>query len=457
MGESIHRFTLKDADVYRSMLNNIQSIPIWVDYFNNPSGDTLGRLSAMYSIGSIASLPIVPFLSDRFGRRAGIIIGCIVMIIAASVQAAAQSLPMFEGARFFMGFGNSLAQLSSPLLLTELCHPQHRARVTAIYNCLWNVGSIVNSWLSFGTQHIGNNWSWRIPTLVQAFPSVIQITFIWFIPESPRFLISKDRNEEALEILGKYHANGNIHDPTVQFEYAEIKETLRLEFLYKRTSSYLDFFKTKGNRYRLLLIMSLGLFSQWSGNGLISYYTKKIYESVGIDDANTQLGLNGGNAIMSLIVSCSFAVLIDRVGRRPLFLAATTGMLLCFMSMTIIGAQYTKTPTRGIGIAFVCFQWFFGLSYALAWSGLLVAYTVEILPYKLRAKGLMIMNFWVQVALTINTYVNPIPIDGAWKNSQWKLYVCYTVWIAFELAFVYFLYIETKYVLPLLYLCEYFC
>jgi hypothetical protein len=84
-------------------------------------------------------------------------------------------------------------------------------------------------------------------------------------------------------------------------------------------------------------------------------------------------------------------------------------MRLFFMSMTIIGSQYTKNPTKGIGIAFAIFQWLFGVSYALAWSGLLVAYTVEILPYKLCAKRLMITNFWVQVALTIDTYVNPIP------------------------------------------------
>jgi MFS family permease len=185
------------------MLNNIQSIPIWVNYFHNPSGSTLGRLSAMYAIGSIASLPVIPFIGDRFGRRIGIISGCFIMIVAASVQASSQTEAQFEGARFFMGFGNSLAQLCSPLLLTELCHPQHRARVTAIYNCLWNVGFVINSWLSFGTQHIGNNWSWRTPTLVQAFPSLIQITFIWWIPESPRWLISKDRNDEALDILGK--------------------------------------------------------------------------------------------------------------------------------------------------------------------------------------------------------------------------------------------------------------
>lgn len=105
-----------------------------------------------------------------------------------------------------------------------------------------------------------------------------------------------------------------------------MKETLRLEFQHKKTSSYFDFFKTRGNRYRLLLIISLGLFSQWSGNGLVSYYATNVYDSVGITSPNSQLGINGGLSILSLIVSVTFAMLCDTVGRRPLFLAATIGM-----------------------------------------------------------------------------------------------------------------------------------
>ncbi|GAB1742231.1 hypothetical protein NU219Hw_g7788t1 [Hortaea werneckii] len=427
-----------------SMLNAMQFFPSWESYFNEPSSDTLGRLSAMYSIGSIASLVFVPILSDRFGRRCPIIAGCVIMIIAAAVQAASQSLPMFEGARFFMGFGNSLAQLSSPLLLTEICHPQHRGRVTAVYNCLWNVGALICSWISFGTQNIGSNWAWRIPTLIQAFPSVICITFIWWIPESPRWLISKEKNDKALHVLGYYHADGNPDDATVQFEYEEIKETIRMEFIAKKSSSYLDFFKTKGNRYRLFLIISAGLFSQWSGNALVSYYANKIYGSAGVDGPRAGLGLDGGNKVLSLIVSISCALLCDRIGRRPLFLAATGGMLLCFMAATISSAQYAKTEDKGTGIAVVLFVWLHGVAYAFAWSGLLIAYTVEILPFKIRAKGMMIMNVAIQVALVINNYVNPIPLDGAWKGSEWKLYCVYTAWIAIELVVVYFFYVETR-------------
>ena len=68
------------------MLNAMQFFPTWVKFFNDPEGSTLGLLSAMYSIGSIASLPFVPILSDRFGRKAPIIIGCSIMIIMAAIQ-----------------------------------------------------------------------------------------------------------------------------------------------------------------------------------------------------------------------------------------------------------------------------------------------------------------------------------------------------------------------------------
>jgi len=425
-----------------SMLNNMRILPQWQTYFGNPQESTLGLLTALYSIGSIASLPVAPFIADRFGRKAAIFVGCVLMCIGAAIQTASQSLGMFMGGRFLMGFGNSLAQLSSPLLLAEICHPQHRARVTGVYNCLWNLGAIINTWLTFGTKHINSNWCWRIPTLGQAFPSIIQLAFLWFIPESPRYLISKERHDEALQMLGKYHADGDINNATVQFEYAEIKETLRLEFQFKKSSTYFDFLKTRGNRYRLMLLVSLGLFSQWSGNGLVSYYATDVYNSIGITDADTQLGINGGLTILSLIVSVSCALLIDRVGRRPLFIAATASMMVVFVIWTICSARYEATASQAAGRAVIAMIWIFSVAYALAWSGLLVAYTVEILPYKIRAKGLMVMNFWIQVALTINQYVNPLGFSHL--HPTWKLYTIYTCWIAFELVFVCVFYVETK-------------
>ncbi|KAK5663310.1 hypothetical protein OQA88_3738 [Cercophora sp. LCS_1] len=423
--------------------NAVQNFDEWKDYFGNPSGSLLGLLGALYQIGSLVSIPFVPILTDNFGRKLPIAIGCVIMVVGAILQGSCKDLNTFMGGRVMLGFGNSLAQLASPMLLTELCHPQHRGRLTTVYNCLWNVGALIVAWISFGTDFANSEWSWRVPALIQAFPSLVQIAFIYWVPESPRFLMAKDRHEEALRILAKYHANGNENHPTVQFEFREIKETIRLEFESSKNSSYADFFKTRGNRYRLAILLSLGIFSQWSGNAIISNYSAKLYESAGIEGSTAKLGLSAGQTVLALITSLTMAMLVDKIGRRPMFLASTAGMFGTFVFWTITCAVYETKGSREAGNAMIFFIWLFGFMYSLAWSGLLVAYAIEILPYRLRAKGLMIMNVSVQAALTLNIYANPLAFDH-FVNKTWQFYLIYTCWIFLELTFVYFMYVETR-------------
>lgn len=348
------------------------------------------------------------------------------MVVGAVLQAACQNLGTFMGGRFLLGFGNSFSQICSPMLLTEIAHPQHRGRLTTIYNCLWNVGALIVAWISFGTDYIPTDWSWRIPALLQAIPSVVQLAFVYWVPESPRFLMAKDQHDRALEILARYHANGDTNHPTVQFEYREIKETIRLEFEASKSSSYLDFFRTKGNRYRFAVLISLGIFSQWSGNAIISNYSSSLYDSAGIHGSTQKLGLSAGQTCLALLVSVTMALLVDKLGRRPTFLVSTTGMFCTFIFWTLTSGLYDEHGSPGANYAMIFFIWVFGIFYSTAWSGLLVGYAIEILPYKLRAKGLMIMNLTVQAALTLNTYANPLAFDY-FAGHTWKLYLIYTV------------------------------
>ena len=426
--------------------NSVQNFESWKDYFNNPQGSMLGLLGALYQIGSLVSIPLVPLFTDNLGRKLPIAVGCVIMIVGAVLQGSCQNLGTFMGGRALLGFGNSLAQIASPMLLTELCHPQHRGRLTTVYNCLWNVGALIVTWLSFGTNYLDSNASWRIPALVQGLPSVVQLVFIYWVPESPRFLMAKDRHDQALAVLAKYHGNGDAAHPTVQFEYHEIKETIRLEMLQKHNSSYLDFFRTKGNRYRLAVLLSLGIFSQWSGNAIISNYQSKLYDTAGVRNANVKLGLSGGQTALSLIVSIAMAMLVDRVGRRPMFLAATGGMFGTFVFWTLTSGLYGEHADKAPGAnkAMIFFIWLFGVFYSLAWSGLLVGYAIEILPYRLRAKGMMIMNYTVQAALTLNVYANPVAFDHFGDRGAWKFYLIYTSWILLEFIFVYYMYVETR-------------
>uniref|UniRef100_A0A8H7NCP1 Major facilitator superfamily (MFS) profile domain-containing protein n=1 Tax=Bionectria ochroleuca TaxID=29856 RepID=A0A8H7NCP1_BIOOC len=426
-----------------SFFNAVQNFETWQSYFDRPSGSFLGLLVALYTIASLVSLPLAPFLADRFGRKPPIILGCCFMIAGAVMQGAATSIGIFTGGRILLGFGVSFTQLCSPTLLTEVCHPQHRGRLTTIYNCLWNVGALIVSWLSFGTNYISNDWSWRVPAILQAFPSVIQLMFIWWVPESPRFLIAHDKFDEALDIFAKYHGNGDRNHPTVQFEFREARDTIKMELQNKKTTSYLDFFRTPGNRYRLIILISIGFFSQWSGNAIISNYTNLLYEGVGIKSSTTKLGLSAGTTSIALIISVSMALLVDKIGRRPIFILATAGMFLTFVFWTLSSALYEERRAPGANHAMIFFIWLFNIFYSTAWVGLVIGYSLEILPYKLRAKGLFVVQACVQAALALNNYANPVAFE-AFAGHNWKLYLIYTCWIGFELGFVYFLYVETK-------------
>lgn len=138
--------------------------------------------------------------------------------------------------------------------------------------------------------------------------------------------------------------------------------------------------------------------------------------------------------------------MVDRFPRRTLFLASTIGMLTSYVIWTALEATYEKkvaatgtgSPTLAKGVLAMIVL--YNTSFNIGWTPLQVTYVVEILPFNLRARGLVVYSFAVAIALIFNQYVNPIALT----QLRWKYYIVYDVWIAFELVVVYFLFIETK-------------
>ena len=422
-----------------SMMNGLQSLDPWQEYFNYPRGSILGLLGCIMAVGSLVALPVVPYAADILGRRLGVVIGCLIMLLGVVLQSISVNIRMFVASRFFLGFGVSIAHGASPLLITELVHPQHRAIFTTIYNTTWYFGSIIAAWLTYGTNQIDNDWSWRVPSMVQAVPSLFQIIFVWFVPESPRWYISKGRNEQALSVLANVHANGNANDEVVQLEFEEIKDTLRIEKELEG-NAWVELWRTKGNRHRLIILVSAGLFSQWSGNGLVSYYINLVLDGIGITDSDTQLIINGILQIINFITAVTMCFFVDKIGRRKLFLISTAGMLCSFIVWTICSERNNATGSKASGNAVIVMIFIYYLFYNSAWSGLLISYTVEILPYNIRAKGLTVVLLFIDIALFFNQYVNPVALD----EIGWKYYIVYCVWLGIELVVVWKFYIETR-------------
>jgi hypothetical protein len=191
---------------------------------------------------------------------------------------------------------------------------------------------------------------------LQALPSALQVAFVLFAPESPRWLVSKGRDAQAVRTLAYYHADGDEQDPLVQYEYEEIKAAIEFDRTVASNVGYRSLFTTPGNRKRMRIIIALAFFSQWSGNGLVSYYLNRVFDSIGITNPTTQLLINGILQIWNLFWAVGASFMVDRVGRRLLFLASAVGMLVFFTSQTICSARFAidgSAPAAHAVIAFI--------------------------------------------------------------------------------------------------------
>lgn len=175
---------------------------------------------------------------------------------------------MFLVSRFLLGFGLVFCNSYAPILIGELAHPKDRQVVTSLYQTSWYIGAVLAAWTAFGTFSMPNEWAWRIPSLLQALPALIQVVGVYFVLESPRWLVAQGRGEEAKRTLVKYHADGIEGNELVELAFLEMKEVIEADMANETT--WKSFVSSKGNRRRLMLMVMLGLFSQWSGNGLVS-------------------------------------------------------------------------------------------------------------------------------------------------------------------------------------------
>lgn len=130
--------------------------------------------------------------------------------------------------------------------------------------CL-DVGSLLAAWVAYGVRNLDTSWAWRIPAVLQIGIPLLSLYGTFVVPESPRWLISQGKTQAAREIITKYHAGRNATAPIVHFEVAEIETSIALERDTYGSTSYLDMIKTRGNRHRMLITISLGIFTQWVG------------------------------------------------------------------------------------------------------------------------------------------------------------------------------------------------
>ncbi|OQD60725.1 hypothetical protein PENPOL_c021G02655 [Penicillium polonicum] len=414
-----------------AMMNGLQAVPSWDIYFGKPRGSLLGIMSAILPLGCVLTTPFISIVGDRWGRRTGIFVGSVIMAVGGIIQGTSVHIAMFMISRFIIGIGIVFANTFAPMLIGELAHPKERQVVTSLYQTSWYIGAIIAAWTTFGTFSIPNEWSWRIPSLLQAAPAFCQIVGVYCLPESPRWLIAKGRVEEAKDVLVKYHANDDVNNEFVILEFNQMREIIEAEI--NNETGWTAFFTTPGNRKRLLIIICLGVFSQW-------YYLVRVLETVGVTETRQKNILNGSLMIFNWITSVISAFLTARLKRRTQFLISGFGMLAVFTVQTLCAALFNDHGNVTAGHVVIAMLFLFYFFFNLAFNALLYSYPVEVLPYPIRAKGFSLLMFFGKASNFINILVNPIGLQAI----GWKLYLVYVVWLCVEVVVIWKFFVETK-------------
>lgn len=187
--------------------------------------ETQGIAVASYNLGCFFGAVITIFIGDPLGRKRMIMLGTAIMIIGAVLQASATSLPMFIAGRVITGLGNGGNTSTVPTWQSETSRSHKRGKLVMIEGALITCGIMVSYWIDLGFSFAPGSIAWRFPLALQVVFCVFILSFIWGLPESPRWLVLKGRDTEAANVLAAL-ADSTVDDKDVQTELAEIKETV---------------------------------------------------------------------------------------------------------------------------------------------------------------------------------------------------------------------------------------
>lgn len=427
-----------------AILNGFQAMDSWVSYMGNPTGAVLGALTSGLPFGLLMSIWIAQLVSDKFGRKVAMYCGASIVLAGIAIQSCAVNYASFLVSRIVVGWGLGFYMIAAPALISEIAYPKYRAMAVSFFNTTWYMGSVFAAWVTYGTHFMkGTQFSWRIPAIVQCIFPIIHLSLLYFVPESPRYLVSVGKLQDARSMLLKYHAGDNeeMGGPLVDFQLREIKAAISKEQLGNQTS-FSTFFQTKGNFLRFSICAFMGFTQQSIGLNVIAYYLNIVLNSVGITSEDSKLIISACLSISNLVTAFVASLFTGRFGRRRVFLSSLGFLLVTYVIWTILSAINVqrdfadKSLAKGVlAMIFIAFA-----AYNVGFMGLPYVYLTEILPFSLRSKGLLVDTLSEECFVIFNGFVNPIAMDAI----GWKFYIVYCCSIAFCFVVYYVFFPETK-------------
>ncbi|MEU8380226.1 sugar porter family MFS transporter [Streptosporangium sp. NPDC048865] len=405
-----------------------------------------GFVVAIALLGSALGAWIAGGLADRWGRTRTMQVAAVLFAVSSVGQALPFALWDLALWRVLAGVGIGMASVIGPAYIAEVAPPAYRGRLGSFQQLAIVLGIAVSQLVNYAIAQLAggdvNNellglqaWQWMLGACL--VPALLYLVFATVIPESPRFLIAAGRSAAAREVLSEVEGEGADLDARV----AEIETSLRSEHRPRLRD-------LRGARFGLLPIVWIGIllsvFQQFVGINVIFYYSASLWQSVGINQADSLL-ISFSTSIINIVGTFVAIALVDRIGRRPLLLIGSAGMTVALaVAAWAFGAgvpsgETVKLPEAQGTVALIAAH-VFVLFFALSWGVIVWVLLGEMFPNRIRAAALSVAAAAQWVANWLITVSFP-------SLSEWNLagaYVGYAAFAALSFAFVMFKVRETK-------------
>ncbi|KAH9405532.1 hypothetical protein TYRP_001386 [Tyrophagus putrescentiae] len=285
-------------------------------------------------------------LTNAFGRKWVIVLASGVFTVGGFMMALAQSKEVLLVGRFTVGIAIGLASMVIPVYIAEVAPVQLRGKLVTINVCFITFGQFIASILAgvFSSDPV-HGWRWMLG--IASVPSTLQLLFFIFLPESPRWLISKGHYDEAYLSLMKFRANTS--PGLINAEYESIRSSCLASQQEEQSSSLGRILRTPAVRRALLVGCLLMTFQQLAGINTVMYYSATIIQMSGVHDKSTAVWLSAATASVNFLLSFLGLALVERLGRRPLILTSLFGVILALL---LLGVGFQLAENNSPAIAF---------------------------------------------------------------------------------------------------------
>uniref|UniRef100_A0A060TCU3 ARAD1D41998p n=1 Tax=Blastobotrys adeninivorans TaxID=409370 RepID=A0A060TCU3_BLAAD len=399
----------------------------------------LGGIVAIYYFGTLWGAVLGGHVGDWWGRVNAVRIGCVWVMLGAALQASAQNTNWMLCARIINGVGTGVLNVIVPVWSAETSDYTVRGMGIAIEFFLNIFGVVVAYWIEYGLSFAeqGNgSVRWRFPIAFQLVPLILLAIFINFMPESPRWLVSKGRDEDAKEVLLALRDDNTL----AEAEYQDIKVNADEDHEID-TNFYKMILFPQGKLHisrRVWLAVWFQIIQEWVGIASVTVYQPTIFKQAGFSD-NKANWLSGVNNICYMFSTLIAIFTVDRYGRRMLSYAGSVAQAIAMVFVGVFSYLAAKRDNPQFGAASASFVFIFTSAFGATWLTVPWIYQNEIWPVQIRAKGAgwgvvgwSIGNGWLML-------LSPVMFDAIQERT---FYIFAGVNVG-SIAMVYLLYPET--------------